>query len=80
MVIGAGMDCDTALACAERLRAHVQEQSLDVPHGCVCLTLSIGVAVRTAAMHGFADLLKAADEAVYRAKQRGRNQVCLARS
>jgi diguanylate cyclase (GGDEF)-like protein len=46
----------------------------------VQLTLSIGVAVRTTGMQGFAELLKAADEAVYRAKERGRNQVCLARS
>lgn len=80
VVIGAGMACATALACAERLRAHIEAHSLDVRGGSLRLTLSIGVAVRTADMQGFAELLKAADEAVYRAKERGRNQVCLARS
>ena len=41
------------------------------------MTLSLGVAQRSPGIDGVDDLLKAADEAVYRAKQGGRDQVVL---
>ena len=41
-------------------------------------TISIGVATRTPAMAKLADLLKAADEALYAAKHAGRHVVCVA--
>lgn len=42
-------------------------------------SVSVGVASRTGEMRGVADVIKAADDAVYRAKQGGRNRVVAAR-
>lgn len=78
LVIGPGLDPDTASACAERLRAAVAQQVLETPTGPLTVTLSIGVAARTADTQSPEKLLKAADEAVYAAKEGGRNQVRLA--
>jgi len=75
VVIGTGMGREIALACAERLRANVEKQIIEVPNGHVRVTMSIGVAIRRASMRNSAELLKSADEAVYAAKARGRNQV-----
>jgi diguanylate cyclase (GGDEF)-like protein len=78
LVLGTGMDREAGHACAERLRAALDDQTIEAPGGAVRVTLSAGVAVRAAHMRGPADLLKAADQAVYAAKQGGRNRVCLA--
>jgi two-component system cell cycle response regulator len=75
VVIGAEMDLSAALACAERLRAAVEAEAINVPGASLQVTLSIGVAVRKPHMNAPADLFKAADRAVYAAKQGGRNQV-----
>jgi len=78
VVIGRGMNRQAAQACAERLRAGVAAQGIESANGALRVTISVGVAVRTADTAGPPALLKAADEAVYDAKRRGRNQVCLA--
>jgi diguanylate cyclase (GGDEF)-like protein len=77
VLIGPGMTQGMAAACAERLRAGLEARVIEVPGGQVRVTLSIGVAVRTADTASPAELLKAADEAVYAAKKAGRNRVCL---
>jgi diguanylate cyclase (GGDEF)-like protein len=77
LVIGSDMDRETAMACAERLRADVEAQKIRLPCGNVNVTLSIGVSLRRPTMKGSADLIKNADEAVYVAKANGRNQVRL---
>ncbi|MEW6991372.1 diguanylate cyclase [Colwelliaceae bacterium 6441] len=46
------------------------------PSKTVNVTISIGVATR-AAKHTFEQTIKQADQALYRAKKKGRNQVCL---
>jgi diguanylate cyclase (GGDEF)-like protein len=75
-----------ALTIAERLRTVIAALSVPVdeddPEGaCVRVTVSIGVAALDPAGTGAADLtglLAAADSALYRAKQDGRNKTCLA--
>jgi diguanylate cyclase (GGDEF)-like protein len=80
VVFGPAMDLETARLCGERLRAQAQSSTIEAPCATIRVTLSIGVAERSASMDGPADLLKAADQAVYVAKQEGRNRVCLAAS
>ncbi|MBL8057476.1 MAG: diguanylate cyclase [Anaerolineales bacterium] len=66
-----------ARRAAERLRRQVAAASFPSPHGGLAQTISIGVAAR----HGptdaesLDDLIDQADQALYAAKQQGRNQV-----
>lgn len=62
-----------ALRLAEQLRHEVA--TLRVPAGKSEWRDSIGVAVRGATMKGYEDLVKLADEGVYRAKREGRKHV-----
>ena len=67
-----------AASCAERVRtsleAHQIQSGLFNGH----ITVSLGVAERTPEMSGIDDLFKRADEAIYVAKESGRNCVVLA--
>lgn len=66
---------DGALIVAERLRARIEQ--LDIPnYGRV--TTSIGIATFPIHAASRAELLRAADEALYSAKHGGRNRVCVA--
>jgi diguanylate cyclase (GGDEF)-like protein len=62
---------------AERLRERVQAATFEAGGAGLSVTISVGVAVRDARMHYPADLLRAADAAVYAAKRAGRNRVGL---
>jgi two-component system, cell cycle response regulator len=77
LVIGSNMDRENALACAERLRADVEAQTIKIANAQLRVTLSIGVSLRKPSMAASAELIKSADEAVYVAKANGRNQVRL---
>lgn len=68
-----------AVAQAERVRKHIAENAFEgMPSG-EPVTVSIGVAVYDAnTMRSPADLLRAADHALYKAKQSGKNQVSIA--
>lgn len=73
-----------ACRVAERLRAHVAEAPIPVEGGsdplCVSVTISIGVStLEPKPGRSLTDLLTAADSALYRAKQGGRNKVAVAR-
>lgn len=71
-------NCDRArvLDLAERLRQSVVNRPFTVPGGQVRITISLGaVAVPGPAVHDVEPILKAADDALYRAKAAGRNRV-----
>ncbi|MCW2929793.1 MAG: putative diguanylate cyclase [Actinomycetia bacterium] len=75
-------DEDDACRIAERLRAHIGDLVVpidDRPEAPVVqVTISIGVsAMERGTNRELADLLTAADSALYRAKQAGRNRVCM---
>lgn len=66
----------TAMNIAGRLCAALAAEPIPTEHGVVSLTASIGVAALTDyADQTFIQLLSWADQAMYRAKQAGRNQV-----
>jgi two-component system cell cycle response regulator len=71
-------DRSLALAAAERLRAAVEGLAIPHPRGGAMpvVTISVGVALREPDHRGgVAPLLRRADEALYRAKDGGRNRV-----
>jgi len=60
---------------AERIRNACAAERIEAEGKTLSITVSLGVATRTAAMADHDDLLKAADNALYTAKRQGRNQV-----
>lgn len=66
---------ESALACAERVRCAIETASVQVGSTSRTLRLSIGVAARAPGMRDPDELIKVADQGVYRAKGLGRNQV-----
>ncbi|MTV39751.1 sensor domain-containing diguanylate cyclase [Duganella radicis] len=68
---------EDALAVAERLRAQVQRNPVVYQRQRIPCTVSLGVAVMDESTTGFESLLARADQALYQAKRRGRNQVAL---
>ncbi len=72
-----GASIEDAARVAERARAAIEANRVMSSAGAVSVTVSIGVAVRLPE-EPRAELLRRADEAMYRAKSEGRNRVCLA--
>jgi diguanylate cyclase (GGDEF)-like protein len=67
---------ECAAAFAERLRLCVSSDRIDTPEGMIQVTVSFGVAASTKDNKKDADtLVRIADEALYRAKENGRNRV-----
>lgn len=66
---------EDAVLVAERIRKVIETQSLDHNGARIQYTVSIGVAVLDVVHLDFATLLSCADEALYMAKENGRNQV-----
>lgn len=78
VVIVPAADAMGTVALAERIRVCVDASPVKMPAGAVGITLSLGVAVSGAQASDAQVLLCAADAALYRAKERGRNRVELA--
>ncbi len=73
------MDEANALEMAERLRSLVEQNAFVIEDGLeVSITISVGVAAYPTHGTNTDSLLRAADHAMYRAKQNGRNRVYLA--
>jgi diguanylate cyclase (GGDEF)-like protein len=66
---------DDAVMLAERIREAFARATLDFPHLASQPTLSIGAAEGDAIAIGFDAILQQADDALYRSKRQGRNQV-----
>jgi two-component system cell cycle response regulator len=69
-----------AQAVAERIRERVETEPFAIQGGVrrITVTVSIGVASRKAGDQSAADVMKRADDALYRAKAAGRNRVVVA--
>ncbi len=76
-IILPGATIDDASKIAERIRERVEQTSFAIANGtqAIPVTVSIGVAIRQEADVSAADMLKRADDALYRAKAAGRNRV-----
>jgi diguanylate cyclase (GGDEF)-like protein len=76
-ILAPGIDRDDAIRLAERARAALAEQPVQVDGVSIELTLSVGVAVVGSETQTPDRLVDAADEALYDAKRAGRNCVRL---
>jgi diguanylate cyclase (GGDEF)-like protein len=78
LVVSPDQDLASAERTGERIRAAVEAQRIPHPGGIgSSVTLSVGVAAfEPDEPEDVANLLRDADEALYRAKQNGRNRVC----
>jgi two-component system, cell cycle response regulator len=70
-------DMAVATMVAERLRRRIASEPFPIEEGmnCVEVTISVGLAAKTSDADTAANLLKRADQALYRAKRDGRNRV-----
>lgn len=71
-------DQEAAQAIAERIRAAIAGSPFETSAGSLRITASIGVAQMTPDMTGITHLIAHADQALYMAKQAGRNRVASA--
>jgi len=78
IVLAPQTPADRALILAERLRQVIAESPIPVADNLqIHITISIGVAVFPDHAQNESELVRAADAALYKAKQTGRNRVCL---
>lgn len=77
-VILPNTDITGAEEVAERIRQTIANNKIEFQGQCLSVTVSIGVAVIEENDSRYEDLISHADIALYRAKNSGRNQVCVA--
>jgi two-component system, cell cycle response regulator len=75
LIVFPGCSAEDALTLSERIRSHVATQPILTPSGSLRLTVSAGVATHTGSSMDLDALISAADQALYRAKNAGRNSV-----
>ena len=66
-------DGSAALEIAERVRNVVANEHISIPHQSLTVTISLGVAIAQGETIELSTMLSQADQALYRAKQAGRN-------
>lgn len=71
------MESDAVIAACERVRCAVEQQPIVTASGVFHATVSIGIALRRPVDNSFDTMFPNADRALYRAKESGRNRVCL---
>ncbi len=80
IVLCPDVDLDSARRIAERMRAAIEANTVETTNGLrLRVTVSIGAAVSNSHVADADSLVKAADEALYAAKDAGRNCVCASR-
>ncbi|WP_428829396.1 diguanylate cyclase [Nonomuraea coxensis] len=77
VVLLPGADTHEARRVAERLRARIRHLAVPVEDSLIRVTISIGVALLSVHGDDLIELLAAADLALYRAKELGRDRVCV---
>lgn len=80
LVVLPNTNASAAMNCAERIRSAVESSPFIRENVRLNLTVSIGIASRRPSITHFEDMIKAADAALYSAKQDGRNLVRLSGS
>jgi diguanylate cyclase (GGDEF)-like protein len=73
-------EADLTVACqvADRLRQQIAENEVGDGSQSVCVTVSIGVAAVSSSDRNLDQMLRRADQALYAAKNGGRNQIAVA--
>jgi diguanylate cyclase (GGDEF)-like protein len=66
---------DEGLAVAERIRSNFEAVTLEIGTNTLAATVSVGAAMSIDPSRNLADIITAADRALYRAKANGRNRV-----
>jgi diguanylate cyclase (GGDEF)-like protein len=69
---------ECAVTFAERLRSSISSEQMDTSEGMIPVTISLGVATSREGQRDEQTLVRAADAALYRAKENGRNRVEIA--
>jgi diguanylate cyclase len=72
-----GADKKQAAIDAEEIRKHVEKSGLNLRRHALQVTLSIGISNYPEDAATEEGLIKAADERLYKAKEKGRNRVCM---
>ncbi len=76
LIIFPSQTIQEAAVCAERCRAAIEATIFTAGGKDIRATISAGVATRIPSLPQFPDLLKVADQALYAAKNSGRNKIC----
>jgi diguanylate cyclase (GGDEF)-like protein len=78
LILATETPSEGAIILAQRFSAAIKEAQVHLPGGVLTLSASIGVATRTPERNTPAALIAAADAALYRAKEEGRDRIVVA--